>query len=160
NQALLFDASRSDDADGNVVTYRWDFGDGSSSSQMAPTHAYAAPGTYVATLMVGDDSGQPNSLASSRHRIVVNDPPGAKAGPDQIVTDSQVTFDGRGSYDNDGRIVDYAWSFGDGTTGSGATPVHVYRDPGRYEVTLTVTDDSGTIDNVASDKMTVVINQP
>ena len=38
--------------------------------------------------------------------------------------------------------------------------MHVYRRPGRYEVTLTVTDDSGTIDNVSTDTMKVVINQP
>jgi PKD repeat protein len=159
-QALVLDASRSDDSDGNIITYQWDFGDGSTSSLMAPTHAYAAPGIYTATLTVEDDSSAPNAKASSQYRIVVNDPPRANAGPDQTVTDSQVAFDGRGSFDSDGRIVDYAWSFGDGQAGSGPTPVHVYRQPGRYEVTLTVTDDSGTIDNVGTDKMTVVINEP
>ena len=75
---------------------------------MAPLHGYAAPGTYLAKLTVTDDAGV---QAVSEYRVVINDPPRAKAGPDQIVTDSFVAFDGRGSYDNDGQIVDYAWSF-------------------------------------------------
>ena len=54
-----------------------------------------------------------------------------------------VSFDARGSTDLDGEIVDYAWSFGDGTTGTGAVVSHAYEHPGTYEGTLTVTDDDG-----------------
>lgn len=43
-------------------------------------------------------------------------------------------------------VVGYAWDFGDGQTGSGAAPSHVYADSGRYDVTLTVTDDDGQTD--------------
>lgn len=43
-------------------------------------------------------------------------------------------------------VVAYAWAFGDGQSGSGARPTHVYADSGRYSVTLTVTDDDGQID--------------
>jgi PKD repeat protein len=159
-QALLFDASKSEDVDGNILTYRWDFGDGTTSDVMTETHAYAAPGTYVVRLTVADDSESPEGEASAEYRIVVNDPPHARAGPDQLVTTSAVSFDGTGSFDNDGRIVAYNWSFGDGTSAAGPTPVHVYREPGSYEVTLTVTDDSGTVDDTSTDKLQVVINQP
>ncbi len=54
-----------------------------------------------------------------------------------------VYFDGSGSYDPDGEIVSYDWDFGDGTTDSGETVSHTFRDPGGYTVTLTVTDDQG-----------------
>jgi PKD repeat protein len=47
------------------------------------------------------------------------------------------------SRDVDGRIVSYAWRFGDGGTAHGATVSHVYRKTKRYEVRLTVKDDSG-----------------
>lgn len=44
-------------------------------------------------------------------------------------------------------VASYAWDFGDGQTGSGAKPSHVYADTGRYTVTLTVTDDDGQTDD-------------
>jgi len=52
-----------------------------------------------------------------------------------------VTFDGSASTDADGAIVAYAWSFGDGSSGSGQLVQHQYTEPGEYVVTLTVTDD-------------------
>ena len=48
---------------------------------------------------------------------------------------------GRGSAA--GSIVSYAWSFGDGKTGTGTTPSHYYPNGGTYQVRLTVTDDEG-----------------
>lgn len=55
----------------------------------------------------------------------------------------QVSFDGRASSDSDGSIVSYQWSFGDGTSGSGAQLNHSYLQAGSYTATLTVTDDDG-----------------
>ena len=55
-----------------------------------------------------------------------------------------IHFDGSGSYDPDGTIVTYAWYFGDGSTGSGATTSHAYSVPGTYSVKLNVTDNSGS----------------
>ena len=52
------------------------------------------------------------------------------------------TFDASGSTDN-GSIADYAWNFGDGSTGSGVTVSHTYTAAGTYQVRLVVTDDGG-----------------
>lgn len=55
-----------------------------------------------------------------------------------------VSFDGNGSSDQDGNIVAYDWSYGDGSTnGSDAASSHIYNTPGTYTATLTVTDNSG-----------------
>ncbi|WP_168203992.1 PKD domain-containing protein [Aliikangiella coralliicola] len=45
------------DPDGSVSSYHWDFGDGNQSSQKNPTHRYALPGTYTATLTITDEQG-------------------------------------------------------------------------------------------------------
>ncbi len=60
-------------------------------------------------------------------------------------TDSRlVKVDGSASSDPDGTIASYQWAFGDGTTATGVSPEpHLYATPGTYNVTLTVTDNSG-----------------
>jgi PKD repeat protein len=59
------------------------------------------------------------------------------------------TFDGSGSADPDGSIASYAWTYGDGDTGSGPQPSHTYPFAGDFTVTLAVTDDSGATASVS-----------
>ena len=66
-----------------------------------------------------------------------------------------VRFDGSGSSDSDGTIVTYAWSFGDGATGSGQTATHTYADAGAYTPQLTVTDDRGATHTVTGSQITM-----
>lgn len=58
-------------------------------------------------------------------------------------TNLQTSVNGGCSTDPDGTIASYAWTFGDGATGSGATPSHTYAAAGTYTVGLTVTDNGG-----------------
>ena len=60
----------------------------------------------------------------------------------------ECSFDASGSTDGDGTVASYAWDFGDGQTGTGATPSHSYGAAGQYTVKLTVTDDDGATDEV------------
>ena len=53
------------------------------------------------------------------------------------------TFNASTSFDPDGHLVSYAWDFGDGTTGTGVLPTHLYPAAGAYTVSLTVTDYQG-----------------
>ena len=159
-EVITFDGSRSRDPDGQLISYRWDLGDGTSANGEKITYAFAEPGTYQVRLSVTDDSGTKTRGRSDTLSVRVNAPPVAVAGNDQVVTESSVQFDKSGSSDADDSIADYHWDFGDGATGTGATPEHVYKTPGTYHVRLTVTDASDTIRNTASDTMQVVVNTP
>ena len=66
-----------------------------------------------------------------------------------------INFSSAGSSDPDGRIVSYAWNFGDGSTSSAANPSHAYAAVGSYVVTLTVTDNDGAS---GSDSTSVTIS--
>jgi PKD repeat protein len=65
-----------------------------------------------------------------------------------------VKFDATASRDPDGSIVAYAWNFGDGKVGSGATPSHTFGKPGAYTVSLGVMDSDG---QTASTSWTVTV---
>jgi PKD repeat protein/lysophospholipase L1-like esterase len=54
---IQFFGNGSVDYDGSIQAYAWDFGDGSHSTDVNPTHSYAQPGTYIASLTVTDDAG-------------------------------------------------------------------------------------------------------
>jgi len=162
-EETTFDASDSYDPDGAIVSYSWDFGDGSASMVQNPTHTYTSPGTYVVKLTVTDNEGLTNSV--SKLVEVSNIPPIASfkllmerefelldlAIP---MVGGKIIFDASDSYDPDGgEIANYEWNFGDGATINTPFPAwdpgrddliyHVYQSPGEYTVTLTVTDDEG-----------------
>jgi PKD repeat protein len=55
--AVTFAGTGSSDVDGSIVSYAWDFGDGTTGSGVSPTHTYAAAGTFTVSLTVTDDGG-------------------------------------------------------------------------------------------------------
>ncbi|OVE78596.1 hypothetical protein BVY01_05045 [bacterium I07] len=158
-ERILFDGSASNDRDGEIVEFSWDFGDGGTGDAVKSEHAYNAPGTYTVQLKVQDNSTSTSDTDTDELTIIVNNPPVASAGEDQWVTSSELRFDGTNSSDEDGQITQYLWDFGDGQQSTESAPVHVYARPGRYEVMLTVTDDSETSTNTATDALIVTVNQ-
>ena len=73
--SVSFSSSGSKDPDGNIVAYSWDFGDGQTSTQPNPTHAYTSAGTYAAKLSLTDNSGSTGSATVFITATVVNPPP-------------------------------------------------------------------------------------
>ena len=151
---LSFDGSASNDPDGSIVSYAWDFGDGNTGTGATTSHTYAAAGTFTVSLMVTDDGGLTDtatSTATIADAPVGNQPPTADAGgPYTGTAGVAVSFNGGGSSDPDGSIASYAWDFGDGNTGTGATPSHTYAAAGTFTVSLMVTDDGGLTDTATT----------
>jgi len=131
----------SSDADGNLVSWAWDFGDGNTSAAQHPVHTYGAGGGFVVTLTVTDDGGgtdwetQTITLTSPGNQAPV-------AGFSAEVADLTVTFTDL-STDSDGNVVSWDWDFGDGNSSTVQNPTHTYGGGGDYQVTLTVTDNEG-----------------
>jgi PKD repeat protein/cytochrome c553 len=131
----------STDPDGSIVSYAWNFGNGTSGSGVSPSATYSAAGTFTVTLTVTDDAGDTDSATASVSVDAGAQPPIADpGGPYTGDAGSAVRFDGSGSRDPDGQVVAYSWDFGDGSSGTGPTPMHTYAASGTYNVSLTVTD--------------------
>ncbi|HST84685.1 MAG TPA: PKD domain-containing protein [Kineosporiaceae bacterium] len=135
-----FDAAATTDSDGTIASYTWDFGDGGTGTGVTASHTYSA-GTYTVTLKAADDDGASDSVTHQVTAVEPNQPPVAKFS--SKVTDLSVAFDAAGSTDADGTITSYAWTFGDGSTGTGVTASHKYTAAGDYLVSVKVTDDDG-----------------
>lgn len=145
---VTFDGSASSDADGNVIAYAWDFGDGGKARGIVRPHTFWKPGTYEVKLTVQDDSGLANDTGTTMVAVTVADPPNmapvADAGGNIKTRAGRIiSFDAAASSDPDGNVVAYAWDFGNGASGHGIAPQFTYQTPGDYLVRLKVTDDRG-----------------
>ncbi|HWK16580.1 MAG TPA: PKD domain-containing protein, partial [Solirubrobacteraceae bacterium] len=144
---LTFDPSASTSTMGySSVTWQWGDGTPDTFSAGGPAithHTFASPGVRLVTLTLVDTRG---NLSTSSMDVEVGIPPTAAFTlvPASVMTGSPVSFDASGSTDpNAVAINSYQWSFGDGSSGAGATTTHSYAAPGSYTVTLTVTDSIG-----------------
>ncbi len=141
--AVQFNGSASTSPNGAIVSYAWDFGDGSTDTGASVDHTFIDKGNYSVTLTVSDSSG---AVGKITHNVqVLNHAPHPQFTVSPYIPQRQTvtTFDASESYDEDGYIVDWQWSFGDGTSGTGETADHIYDLAGTYTVRLTVIDDSG-----------------
>jgi PKD repeat protein len=154
-------AGTADPNTGDVISYSWNWGDGTPvSTGAAPAaHIYAAAGSYTITLTTTDGWGK---FASTTRGIVLSEPAGNTA-PHVEFTTSCASFtvcqmNSAGTLDNEGDAIKYSWNWGDSTTATTtASPAHTYATPGTYTIVLTVTDVWGKF---ASATHNVTITEP
>lgn len=126
-------------------SHRWDFGDGTTSSDVNPIHTYSEPGRYTVTLTVRSvDCWESTANAKVRERYIEVYAP----------TDVDFTADHRRVLENQvvsftdlstgGNITARNWSFGDGQFSTEQNPVHSYTTHGDYTVSLTVINGNYT----------------
>ena len=124
------------------VSFRWDFGDGTTTPMQRASHSFSQPGTYTVTF---DASNDASTDMSSRTVVVVARPAPAEitsmsSFPSTVDTSTPVNFEASVVGD---RPMNHTWQFGDGSTSTEATPSHTFGASGNYTVSLTVTNASG-----------------
>ncbi len=147
---IFFDATASSDADGNIQSFEWDFGDGTTGAGDTISHIYDIGGSYTVVLTITDDQG----LTSQQSEVLnINSAPQASfvATPTEGSAPLTVTFDASASLDSDGEIVVYEWDFGDGSDTSDIAPVisHEYSTDSTFTVTLNILDNNGASDTAS-----------
>jgi PKD repeat protein len=156
-EEAVFDASASADADGGIVAYEWDFGDGTTADGIAVRHRYAAPGTYTARLVVRDEAGLANSSAEDMLTVTVNPAPApAIAGPAVACVAEDVAF----APADPAAGRSWRWLFGDGDEAGTAEASHAYRAPGRYSLVLVADDGMGQANSVQQVTRVIHVNRP
>ncbi|MBN4051325.1 PKD domain-containing protein, partial [bacterium AH-315-M05] len=131
----------------NLVSWDWDFGDGSFSTDTNPSHVYLAPGTYTVQLIVTDYLGCNDTTTKN---IVVSPLPSANFTSTDVCLNQTNVFTDISTISS-GAITQWQWDFGDGLgVSSIQNPTYTYSIPGTFTVTLTVTSDSGCTDVVSS----------
>lgn len=122
--------------------WRWDFGDGNVSTDPSPTHVYSATGTYTIRLTVTD--GNCESTITQTVDII-DERPVIRAASPEVCAANALIF----SRDNvdENNIVRWEWNWGDGTYApvGGDNIAKTFRQPGRYNVVLTVTDRNNCV---------------
>ncbi|MBN1801822.1 MAG: PKD domain-containing protein [Candidatus Lokiarchaeota archaeon] len=127
----------------------WSLGDGIKSSEINPTHSYAAAGTYDVILSIIDATGDVVIKTSS---ITVEEESSPYASfqidVEKIVRNQTVRFTYNGTGGN--GPLSYFWDFGDGNNSTGVIVEHVFQESGEYLVFLNVTDANGDNDHFAT----------
>lgn len=138
----------------NNISWLWDFGNGSTSTQQNPLATYTAAGLYNVTLKVTNDKGCTKTKSFTNYISVTT---GVKA----IFTNSQpsaVSAPATVSFTNSSTglgVLSYVWDFGDGSTSAMANPVHTYLSNGSFTATLVVNSTAGCSDTAHSGPIVV-----
>lgn len=126
-----------------IVSYYWDFGDGTNSNVMSPSKLYTQPGKYTVTLTVKNSFGCGNTT-SIKNYIHVGGPTAAYSfGPKIICQNSSIEFK---SLITPNTIIE--WDLGDGNVIKSKNVNYRYSKPGKYFPKILLKDSIGCITNI------------
>lgn len=126
-------------------TFFWDFGDGTTSTELNPVHVYDQSGVYTISLQA---SNELDVVMERRVDIVVD----LNQGPmsdfrirlaQAYLPGQEITF-----FNQSQRAEFYYWDFGDGTTSTEEEPSHVYNEVGEYDIILVTSNSLGCADTL------------
>jgi gliding motility-associated-like protein len=126
--------------DNPQYTYKWEFGNGSTSTHRTPITSYDSIGTYTVSLTVYYENQ--SYTVTKENYITIHEPPQVDFLPNgtiQACAPVEVSFTSSTNAQN----ASYTWDFGDGINSNEANPIHTYDDDGKFTVTLIVEDEFG-----------------
>jgi len=131
-----------------ISKYQWNFGDGSSSNSVNPTHIYNKPGKYTVTLVYTTAGGCTGSVKVVDGIIVGTKPaPQFIADPVNTCAFQEIHFTDQST----GNANEWVWFFGDGGSSTEQNPAHQYADTGLFDVTL-IALNNGCADTITYPK--------
>lgn len=136
------EVSFSDLSTGDVISRTWSFGDGSSSTEISPTHTYTTAGDFTVALTLSGPGGDDTETKTNYINVAdPGQPPVAdfSGTPTSGTKPLEVSF----SDASTGDISSHVWSFGDGGSSTEINPSHTYTTAGDYTVALTVIGPGG-----------------
>lgn len=138
-------ADKSSDPDGTIAGRNWAFGDNQTSTQAAPSHTFAAAGTYNVTLTVTDNEGGTDDVTQA---VTVTAPtPGGPLADFDVTCSAATCTITNTTTGATGSVVTWDWDFGNGQTSTEEDPTPVQytvNNPTTFTITLIVTSDGAT----------------
>ncbi|MGF1565412.1 MAG: PKD domain-containing protein [Flavobacteriales bacterium] len=122
---------------GELVSWTWDFGDGSTSAQEAPTHVYTTAGIYSIALSVANADGCTDALLREDLVTVYLSPNAAFTLEPNLPSANEVAQ----FTDLSSNALNWMWDFGDGGTSTDQNPEYTFESSGTFTVTLVVEND-------------------
>ena len=148
DEEIQFDASTSWDTPSDIISFLWDFGDGTQTAYVSPIHVFQDEGNYEVSLTVMDMFGGESttniyiSISNIEPWIVETNVDGMNY-PGKPLHFTVMADDTAG----DVPSLEYSWDFGDGTKAGGWNVTHVFLEAGIFDMKVTVTDDNGASDS-------------
>jgi PKD repeat protein len=133
----------SDQSTGQITSWLWDFGDGSSSAQQIVTHIYTTHGKYTVSLTVTGPGGA-NKSVKTNYITVTKKIKKPKAQFEQDVHSGRAPVTVHFTDQSSNDPTSFLWEFGDGSSSTVENPSHVYTRTGIYSVQFTATNSAGS----------------
>jgi PKD repeat protein len=161
---VSFDASSSSDPDNYPLVYFWQFGDGHTARSYSPIveHRFFEPGIHTVQLTVRDSLGSIHSTTREVEIQAVSASPPVAAfskTPERLDNPGIVQLDASASTDPNGETLTFLWELGDGSKAEGAQVYHLYPS-GVFTVTLTVINESGSMDVISKTLEVLPVDPP
>jgi gliding motility-associated-like protein len=142
-------------ANAGAMQYNWTFGDGGTSTDANPTHYYGARNAYTVTLIASSAAGCKDTIDAVVSTFADRPVAGFNVDATEACAGTAFRFNDNSTIPGNVANAIWKWTYGDGTTGTTATPTKTYKQAGSWPVSMHVTSSEGCISDTAITTVTV-----